>query len=62
MDLYHSWIYMKVINTSWFMWSLVSVVLGLNLLTPLIIWYIINRKRLTKFMQQAKARKKQTAR
>ncbi|MWC27739.1 hypothetical protein [Paenibacillus sp. MMS18-CY102] len=62
MDLYHSWIYMKVVNTSWFMWSFVGVVLGLNMLTPLIIWYIINRKRVIKLVQQARARKKPAAR
>jgi hypothetical protein len=44
MDFYHSWLYEQVINTTWFMWIVVYTVLGINLLSPLIVWYFINGK------------------
>ncbi|MFC5447133.1 hypothetical protein [Paenibacillus aestuarii] len=39
MDFYHSVIYMYVFNTEWFMWIVVSVVLAVNILVPVFIWY-----------------------
>ncbi|MBO9596947.1 MAG: hypothetical protein J7559_03870 [Cohnella sp.] len=41
MDLYHSWIYERLLNTEWFMWTLVYLVLGVNILSPLIVWYFV---------------------
>ncbi|REE81023.1 hypothetical protein A8990_12069 [Paenibacillus taihuensis] len=48
MDFYHSWIYQKVINTEWFMWIIVCVVLGINIISPLIVWYFITGKKMVK--------------
>jgi len=39
MDFYHSVIYQSVFNTEWFMWIVVSVVLAVNVLVPVFIWY-----------------------
>lgn len=44
MDLYHSWIYERLLNTEWFMWTLVAFVLGVNILSPLIVWYVVGGK------------------
>lgn len=44
MDLYHSWIYERLLNTEWFMWILVSAVFVLNVLGPLIAWYFLGGK------------------
>ncbi|WP_165452253.1 hypothetical protein [Paenibacillus thalictri] len=46
MDFYHSWLYQQVINTEWFMWSVVWLVLIVNLLLPGIVWYAMNGKRI----------------
>ncbi|MFC5530947.1 hypothetical protein [Cohnella yongneupensis] len=52
MDLCHSWIYEQVLNTEGFMWTIVYSVLGVNVFSPLIVWYFIEGKPLF-----AKARK-----
>ncbi|WP_186445792.1 hypothetical protein [Paenibacillus cremeus] len=46
MDFYHSWVYMYVINTEWFMWTVVYTVLAVNILSPLIAWYVIRGRKL----------------
>ncbi|WP_162354586.1 hypothetical protein [Paenibacillus lycopersici] len=48
MDIYHSWIYQHVFNTEWFMWIVVYVVLGLNILSPLLVWFFITGRKLLK--------------
>ncbi|WP_127533797.1 hypothetical protein [Paenibacillus kobensis] len=48
MDLYHSWLYQKIINTQWFMWTIVYVTLGINILAPAIVWFFNNYRRLFK--------------
>lgn len=54
---YHSWIYEKVLNTEWFMWILVYVMLGINVLAPLIAWYFTNGKKvIAKFRELRKQR------
>ncbi|MBD3920919.1 hypothetical protein H8B09_19290 [Paenibacillus sp. PR3] len=42
MDLYHSWFYQKLLNTQWFLWTVVYIVLGLNFLAPVIVWLLMN--------------------
>jgi hypothetical protein len=44
LDFYHSWLYRHLINTEWFMWVIVYVVLGINILLPLIVWYAMRGK------------------
>ncbi|WP_102347534.1 hypothetical protein [Bacillus sp. Marseille-P3661] len=46
MDLYHSWIYIHILNTKWFIWSIVVMVFGFNFLGPILVWYIMNSKKL----------------
>jgi len=44
MDIYHSWIYQRVFNTPWFMWTVVYSVFALNVLSPAMAWYRIHKK------------------
>ncbi|WP_308637864.1 hypothetical protein [Paenibacillus silvisoli] len=61
MDFYHSWMYQKVINTEWFMWIIVYIVLGVNIMSPFIVWYFINGKKLIKqYFQHRKERQQPT--
>ncbi|AZN38355.1 hypothetical protein [Paenibacillus albus] len=54
MDFYHSWIYQNVFNTEWFMWIVVCLILGINIIAPLIVWYFITGKKLLKRYLQHK--------
>lgn len=45
MDIYHSWLYEHVLNTEWFMWTMVFAVLGTNVAAPVLLWYYLNGKR-----------------
>ncbi|MDQ8734942.1 hypothetical protein [Paenibacillus sp. LHD-38] len=54
MDFYHSWIYQHVINTEWFMWSVVYLVLGINVLSPVLVWYAMNGKHIIKKYRELK--------
>ncbi|QOR68292.1 hypothetical protein IM538_09410 [Cytobacillus suaedae] len=42
MNLYHTWVYEYILNASWFVWSIVIVVLGFNILSPIFIWSIMS--------------------
>jgi hypothetical protein len=44
MDFYHSWLYLDVIDTKWFLWIIVGGILGLNLIGPVMVWMIFNSK------------------
>jgi len=39
--LYDTWIY-RLLNSTWFVWSLVVSVLALNVLMPVFIWLLMN--------------------
>ncbi|WP_027085758.1 hypothetical protein [Cohnella panacarvi] len=55
MDLYHSWVYERLLNTEWFMWTLVFSVLGINILSPLIVWYVVGgRRAISKVIRMSK--------
>jgi hypothetical protein len=55
MDLYHSWVYERLLNTEWFMWTLVYFVIGINILSPLIVWYVVGgRKSIAKAIRMRK--------
>lgn len=43
MDMYHTWLYQKLFNTQWFMWTIVYLVFALNVLSPFIVWFVMNR-------------------
>jgi hypothetical protein len=43
--MYHSWVYIHIINTPWFMWTIVSITFGFNFLLPLIVWYVFSSRR-----------------
>lgn len=45
MDFYHSFIYLSILNTEWFMWIIVGSVLGINFIAPVIVWYLLNGKK-----------------
>lgn len=42
MDFYHSWIYVYIFNATWFLWMMVVIVLGGNILAPVIIWFLMS--------------------
>lgn len=44
MDLYHSWVYVNILNAKWLIWSIVIIVLAFNILAPIITWTVINGK------------------
>ena len=44
MDFYHSWIYINILNAKWFIWTIVVIVLAFNVLSPIIVWAVINGK------------------
>jgi hypothetical protein len=46
MNWYHSWIYEHILNTKWFMWSFVITVFALNFLGPILIWFVMNSKKI----------------
>ncbi|MEQ2528304.1 hypothetical protein EKG37_03995 [Robertmurraya yapensis] len=46
MDLYHSWLYQHVLNTGWFIWTIVVAVFLLNIIAPILIWYLMSEKKI----------------
>jgi hypothetical protein len=61
MDLYHSWIYVHVLNTTPFLWTVVISVFAFNFLGPILVWFVMNSKsipilnKLTKKKEDKKA-------
>jgi hypothetical protein len=47
MSFYHSWIYETILNTRWFMWTIVVTVLALNIISPILIWFVTSSKKLS---------------
>ncbi|THF77548.1 hypothetical protein [Cohnella fermenti] len=56
MDLYHSWLYRHVINTEGFMWTVVCLLLGFNILLPVFIWYFTRGRKIIKSYLKHKKR------
>lgn len=44
-DLYHSWIYVHILNAEWFVWSVVLFTFAANILSPILIWFIFRGKK-----------------
>lgn len=44
MDLYHSWIYQYVLNTKFFVWTIIISVFVFNLLGPILVWFVMNSR------------------
>ena len=44
MGIDHSWVYIHIINTKWFVWGIVIIVSALNIVGPIILWLIVNGK------------------
>ncbi|MEQ6390024.1 hypothetical protein RZN22_11925 [Bacillaceae bacterium S4-13-58] len=57
MDFYHWWIYENVFNTTWFMWTFVILIFGVNIFSFVIIWMIMNGRSLS-FLKGNKGKKK----
>lgn len=45
-DFYHTWIYEYILNTNWFIWIIIIFVLGGNIVSPIILWFLLSGKRL----------------
>ncbi|GMK38570.1 hypothetical protein PCCS19_16240 [Paenibacillus sp. CCS19] len=54
MDLYHSWLYQKLLNTQWFMWTVVYLVFAVNALSPITVYLIMNWKVIKERFQMKK--------
>jgi len=48
MDFYHSWLYIYIFNTKYFVWTIVIVIGLLNLLSPILLWFVFNGKQIWK--------------
>jgi len=59
MDFYHFWLYQYVINTIWFLWIIVGVVIVLNFSGPVIFWLVMTGKGKSKKKQKEKPSLKQ---
>jgi len=44
MDLYHNFLYTHILNTPWFAWIIVPIVLAFNLLSPAIHWQSLKKQ------------------
>lgn len=42
MDWYHTWIYTHVINSNWFLWSVVIIIFAFNFIAPILMWLIMS--------------------
>lgn len=60
MDLYHSWIYENILNTKWFVWTIVIGVFTFNFLGPILVWFVMNSKSIP-FLHKLVRRKKTEA-
>ncbi|MED4039170.1 hypothetical protein [Niallia taxi] len=58
MNFYHTWIYEYILNAKWFIWIIVYVVLGLNIIAPVIIWGLMNGTALIKWAKTIKQKAK----
>jgi cytoskeletal protein RodZ len=61
MDFYHSWIYMHFLNTSWFVWSIVSLVFAFNIFAPILIWFVMSGRKMWENPRKKGNKKKQGA-
>ncbi|HYK72925.1 MAG TPA: hypothetical protein VEV44_07315 [Pseudoneobacillus sp.] len=57
MDLYHSWIYIHILNTKWFIWTIVIAIFVLNFIGPILIWLVMNSKGIP-FLRKKEANEK----
>ncbi|MFS0661761.1 hypothetical protein AB1L07_23315 [Niallia alba] len=61
MNFYHTWLYQHVLNTEWLLWIIVIFVLAFNILSPIIIWGLMNGKSILKWGERKiKGQKKHT--
>ncbi|WDL98534.1 hypothetical protein [Alicyclobacillus sp. ALC3] len=40
MDVYHSWIYVYILNTTWMVRAILYATFALNILSPILVWFI----------------------
>jgi len=57
LNFYHTWLYKNVINTEWFLWMIVIFVLTFNILSPIIMWCLMNGKSILKWGKGKKKNK-----
>lgn len=44
MDFYHTWVYIHIFNTKWFIWTFVIFIFALNFISPILVWLVMNSK------------------
>lgn len=55
MNLYHLWIYEHILNTRWFVSSIVYFLFVINMLGPILIWLIMSGKKIPFIQKKKKA-------
>jgi len=53
-NFYHTWIYQHILNAPWFVWTIVVIILGLNLLFPVLVWGIMSGVPIIKLRKKKK--------
>jgi hypothetical protein len=59
MELYSTWLYRYVLNAEWAIWTFVVTIMGLNLLSPIFIWMIMNGSPVTKWLKKRMKKKQE---
>ena len=59
LNFYHTWVYKNVINADWLLWIIVILVLGFNVLSPVILWGLMNGRSIIKWGKGKKTKKKE---
>jgi hypothetical protein len=52
LNFYHTWIYEYFLNTGWFIWTIVVLVMGGNILAPIILWFLMSRREIPFFRKR----------
>jgi hypothetical protein len=59
MEFYSTWLYRYVLNAEWAIWTFVVTIMGLNLLSPIFIWMIMNGSPVTKWLKKRMKKKQE---
>ncbi|WML53598.1 hypothetical protein RCG17_02650 [Neobacillus sp. PS3-12] len=49
MDFYHNWLYEYILNTNWFIWIIIILVMGGNIVSPILLWFLMSGKKIPFF-------------
>ncbi|MFA9559619.1 hypothetical protein ACERII_20110 [Evansella sp. AB-rgal1] len=46
MTIYDLWIYKYILNTEWFVWTILIFIFAFNIITPILFWFSITEKKI----------------